>query len=116
MNDLESQEATAQELVAFAKQRGADLSSTCHDFAFFNEGRFILLWRKQGKVHYNMQGSIDVLPATYKASASAFRGMWHEAGTLADLEQAFELLKAWLIDRKEVDELPQRSMRREGIG
>jgi hypothetical protein len=34
MNDLESQEATAQELVAFAKQRGADLSSTCHDFAF----------------------------------------------------------------------------------
>ena len=116
MNDLESQAATAQELVAFAKQRGADLSSTCHDFAFFNEGRFILLWRKQGKVHYNMQGSIDVLPATYKASAGAFRGMWHEAGTLADLEQAFELLKAWLIDRKEVDELPQRSMRREGIG
>jgi hypothetical protein len=42
--------------------------------------------------------------------------MWDEAGTLADLEQAFELLKAWLIDRKEVDELPQRSMRREGIG
>ena len=116
MNDLESQEATAQELVALAKQRGADLSSTCHDFAFFKEGRFILLWRNQGKVHYNMQGSIDALPARYKASARAFRGMWHEAGTLADLEQAFELLKAWLIDRKEVDELPQRSMRREGIG
>src|SRR4051812_28193967 len=116
MNDLESQEATAQELVDLAKQRGADLSSTFQDFAFFNEGRFILLWRKQGKVHYNMQGAIDALPARYKASARAFRGMWHEAGTLADLEQAFELLKAWLIDRKEVDELPQRSMRREGIG
>jgi hypothetical protein len=116
MNDLESQEATARELVAFAEQQGVDLSSTCHDFAFFNERRFILLWRKEGKVHYNMQGSIDALPARYKASAGAFRGMWHEAGTLVDLEQAFELLKAWLIEMKGVDDLPQRSMRREGIG
>ena len=115
MNDLESQEATAHELVAFAKQRGADLSSTCYDFAFFNESRFILLWRKDGKVHYNMQGSIKALPERYKASAGAFRGMWHEAGTLADLEQAFELLKAWLIDDKGVDDLPGRSIRRDGI-
>ena len=116
MNDPESQGATAQELVAFAKQRGVDLSSTCYDWAFLNEGRFISLWRKEGKVHYNMQGPINTLPERYKASASAFRGMWHEAGTLADLEQSFELLKAWLIELKEVDDLPKRSMRREGIG
>src|SRR5262245_49860573 len=116
MDDLESQEATAQELVAFAKQRGVDLSSACHDLAFFNKDRFILLWRKDGKVQYNIQGAIHVLPARYKASAGAFRGMWHEAGTLVDLEQAFELLKAWLIDMKGVDDLPERSMRREGIG
>src|ERR1700761_6438237 len=88
MNDLESQEATAGEMVPLAKQRGVDLSSTCHDFAFFNEKRFILLWRKEGKVYYNMQGSIDALPERYKASARAFRGMWHEAGTLADLDRA----------------------------
>ncbi len=116
MNLVESQEATAQELVAFAKQRGFDLSSTCHDFAFFTEGRFLLLWRKDDRVHYNLQGRIDALPERYKASASAFRGMWHEAGSLADLENAFELLKAWLVDRKEVDDLPERSARREGIG
>jgi len=116
VNDLESQEATAQELVALAKQRGFDLSSTCQDWAFFDEGRFISLWRKEGRVHYNLQGRIDTLPARYKASASAFRGMWHEAGTLADLEQAFELLKAWLIDEKDVDDLPGRSIRRDGIG
>jgi hypothetical protein len=42
--------------------------------------------------------------------------MWHEAGTLEDLEEAFEFLRAWLIDRKEVDDLPQRYVRREGIG
>jgi hypothetical protein len=92
------------------------LSSTCYDFAFLNEGRFISLWRKDGKVHYNMQGPIDILPERYKASASAFHGMWHEAGTVADLEQAFEFLKAWLIERKEVDLLPERYVRREGIG
>jgi hypothetical protein len=116
MNDLESQEATARELVAFAKQRGIDISATCYDWAFLNGGRFIFLWRGEDKVHYNMQGRIEALPQRYKASASAFRGMWHEAGTLVDLEQAFELLKAWLIDRKEVDDLPERRMRREGIG
>jgi hypothetical protein len=115
MNDLESQVATTQELVAFAKQRGVDLSSTCYDWAFLNGGRFISLWRKEGKVHYNMQGPIDALPERYKASASAFRGIWHEAGTLADLQQAFALLKAWLIDRKGVDDLPERYARREGI-
>lgn len=116
MNEIESQEATAQELVAFAKQRGLDLSSTRYDFAFFSEGRFIMLWRKDDRVLYNMQGSIKALPERYSASAGAFRGMWHEAGALADLEQAFEFLKAWLIDKKEVDELPQRYIRREGIG
>jgi hypothetical protein len=116
MNHLESQVATTQELVAFAKQRAVDLSPTCYDWAFLNDGRFISLWRSEGKVYYNMQGPIKSLPERYKASASAFRGMWHEAGTLVDLEQAFELLKAWLIDMKGVDDLPKRSMRREGIG
>lgn len=116
MNDLESQKATAQELVAFAKQRGIDLSSTCYDFAFFNENRFIMLWRKEDKVHYNMQGSINVLPERFKASARVFRGIWVEVGALVDLEQAFEFLKAWLLERKEVDELPQRYVRREGVG
>ena len=115
MNDLESQEATAQELVAFAKQRGIDLSSTCYDFAFFNEGRFLLLWRKEGKVHYNMQGAISVLPHCLKDSAHLFRGAWTEAGTFENVEQAFALVKAWLLDQKEVDELPGRSVRRYGI-
>ena len=116
MNDLESQLATTRELVAFAKQRGVDISPTCYNWAFLKEGRFISLWRREGNVQYNMQGPIKALPERYKASASAFRGMWHEAGTLADLEQAFELLKAWLIDMKGVDDLPARSMKREGIG
>ena len=116
MNDLESQAATAQELVACAKQQGVDLSSICYDFAFFSEGRFLLLWRKEGKVHYNLQGKIDMLPEKMKASASAFHGMWGETGTLESVEQAIEFLKAWLLDQKEIDELPSRAVRSYGIG
>ncbi len=116
MNDLESQLATVRELVALAGQRGVDLSSICHNWAFLKDGRFISIWRKEGKVHCNLQGPIDTLPETYKASASAYRGMWHEAVMLTDLEEAFGFLSAWLIDRKEVDDLPRRFVRREGIG
>lgn len=74
------------------------------------------LWRKEDKVHYNMQGPVETLPERYKPSVHAFHGMWHEAGTVADLEEAFAFLKAWLIDRSEVDDLPARFVRREGIG
>ena len=116
MNDLESQLSTVQELVAFGRERGVDLGKICHEVAFSNEGRFIILWRKEGKVHYNMQGRIEVLPHSFQASAGLFRGMWREAGNLPDLQEAFEFLKAWLIDRKEVDDLPPRYVRREGIG
>lgn len=115
MTELESQHATAQELVAFAKQRGIDLSSICHDFAFFNEGRFLLLWQKEGKIHYSLQGKIDVLPDRLKASADVFRSMWVERGAFENIEQAFAFLKAWLLDRNEVDDLPSRSVRSYGI-
>ena len=115
MNEPESQEATAKELVAFAKQRGVDLSSTFYDWVFLNEGRFLLLWRKESKILYNMQGPVNVLPEKMKASLGAFRGKWGEPGSFETIEQAFEFLKAWLLDRKEVDALPPRSVRSYGI-
>jgi hypothetical protein len=70
--------------------------------------RFLSLWRKYEVVHYNLPGEVDELPMQYKESAGAFRGGWTEAGTVQDIGQAFELLKAWLLDRKGVDDLPQR--------
>lgn len=115
MNDLDSLETTAKDLIDFAKQRGEDLSPKCHNAAFFGEGRYVMLWRKEGKVHYNMQGKIRALPERMKASAGAFRGMWHETGSLESIEQAFEFLKGWLLDQKEVDDLPSRSVRSYGI-
>lgn len=115
MNEVESQVATAQELVAFAKQRGVDLSSISYDWSFLNEGRFIILWRKEGNVLYNMQGPVKILPERLKASATIFRGIWHETGSLETIEQALDFVKAWLLDRKEIDELPERSVRSYGI-
>jgi hypothetical protein len=75
MNDLESQLATAQELVALAKQQGVDLSSTCHDWSFFNDGRIIWFWRKDGKIHYSLQGPVESLPDRYKPAADHFNGI-----------------------------------------
>ena len=115
MNALESQQETARELISFSRQRGFDLSSMCYDWAFLNDGRFLSLWRQKGKVHYSLQGKVNVLPERMKASAGVFRGMWIESGAFETIEQAFEFLKAWLLDRNEVDDLPSRSVRSYGI-
>jgi hypothetical protein len=62
-----------------------------------------------------MQGPIAELPSRLRSSAGAFQGMWTEAGTFESMEQAYELVKAWLLDEKEVDDLPTRSVGRYGI-
>jgi len=127
MDPLESFRATAQELVVHAQQRGIDLGQFRKDYTFLKDRRWIDVWRKDslpgtgpadeplGTLHYNMQGAISVLPSRLKGSAGAFRGAWSEAGTFENMGQAFELVKAWLLDWKEVDDLPSRSVRRYGI-
>jgi hypothetical protein len=127
MDPIENSRAVAREIISYAREQGLDLEAVRNDFAFQKDQRWIELWRKDelpcsgpageplGTLHYNMQGAIAVLPNCLKDSASAFRGAWTEAGTFENLEQAFALVKAWLLDRKEVDDLPGRSVRRYGI-
>lgn len=127
MDPLETFRATAQELVAYAQRQGIDLAPFRKDFTFQKDRRWIDVWRKDsfpgtgpaheplGTLHYNLQGTISELPTCLKESAGAFQGSWSEAGTFEGLEQAFELVKAWLLDWKEVDDLPGRSVRRYGI-
>jgi hypothetical protein len=67
---------------------------------------FGMLSRCSCTVFYNMQGTVPALPAKLKESAGAFRGAWTEAGSFGSVAQAFELLKAWLLEEKDVDELP----------
>jgi hypothetical protein len=128
MDPIENSRAVAQELISFARLRNVDLGSSCLDGHFHKEQRWIYLWRKdelpysgpqdevEGTLHYNMQGAIAILPESQQGSASSFRGVWSEAGTFETIEQAFEFVKAWLLDEKEVDDLPQRQVRRYGIG
>ena len=127
MDPVDNQRATAQEILSIAREREGDMELFCTDGHFEKDQRWIFFWRKdelpysgpagekEGTLHYNMQGPIAVLPSVLKESASVFRGAWTEAGTFDSIEQAFELLKAWLLDRKEVDDLPRRSVRRYGI-
>ncbi len=124
MDAVENLRSTSQELVSFAQKQGIDLAPFRKDFAFEKGRRYIDFWRKDefpcsgpadeslGTLHYNMQGTISVLPSRLRESDDAFRGEWSEAGTFESLEQAFELLKAWLLDQKEVDDLPNRCVRR----
>jgi hypothetical protein len=127
VDPIENSRAVARELVSLAKKQGVDLEPLLNDDMFWTERRHVWFWRKDelpysgpvneeiGTLHYNMQGAIKLLPNVLKDSASAFRGAWTEAGTFEDIQQAFELLKAWLIDGKEVDQLPFRRVRRYGI-
>jgi hypothetical protein len=128
MDPIENSRAVAQELVSFAQRRGLELETLRNDFVFERDRRWIEIWRKfdelpcsgrvdqkEGTLNYNMQGTISVLPSCLKDSASAFRGAWSEAGSFEHIEQAFALVKAWLLDWKEIDDLPNRSVRRYGI-
>lgn len=127
MDPVDNMRATAEELLSLARQQGIELRPFCTDGHFHKDRRWIYLWRKnevpssgpayiaEGTLLYNMQGPISVLPNKLKESASAFLGMWHENGAFENTEQAVELLKAWLIDRKEIDDLPSRSVRAYGI-
>jgi hypothetical protein len=127
MDPLDNSRAVAQELVSLAQGRGIDLEPLRKDDTFLKDRRWIWCWRKDslpgtgpadeplGTLHYNLQGAITVLPNRLKESARAFQGAWSEAGTFENMEQAFELVKAWLLDWKEIDDLPSRSVRRYGI-
>jgi hypothetical protein len=128
MDPAENEQATADELVAYAALQGIDLRRFCTLGMFQNQGRWIIVWRKldsilssgrpdepEGTLKYNMQGTIELLPDGFKDSGDAFRGHWSEAGTLGSIAQAFALIEAWLIERKEVDWLPIRCPRRYGI-
>ena len=116
-DDWDSMTALAAELVAVARERGVDQPALCGEGPLFmRAGRMVFLGRTDGAIGYNMQGPVRELPAEFTSSASAFYGMWGEAGRLADIERAFQFVSAWLVAGAEVDQLPERERHRWGIG
>lgn len=123
IDGFEAGERISQKLMTFARDQGVDLAALCvgpesGSAYFFCDGRSINFWRKtrNGVIYYGIQGPIKLLPEEFKASASAFCGFWHESGYFPSIEKTFAFVKAWLIDRCEVDELPKRKRLRYGIG
>ena len=116
MDPVGSLRTTAGELVVLGRRDGVDLTPVCHDFLFTDGRRCIFLWRDGGRVRYNMQGRVAALPAEFAASAGAFRGGWHESGAVPGPAEALALVRAWVVEGSEVDELPDRDRRRWGIG
>ncbi len=110
------------------EKRRSVLSDDGQSSRFMGGQRWIFLWRKRealpcggladeqvGTLHYNMQGAISVLPSSLKGAGGTFQGAWSGAGTFESMDQAFDLVKAWLLDSREVDDLPGRSVRRYGV-
>lgn len=93
-------------LLSVARREGAELDGICA-FGSFNNGERSIHVQMSGRaVRYSMVGRVAALPDEFKASASAFYGMWCEAGVLPDIERAFVFIKAWMLDGVEVDQLP----------
>jgi hypothetical protein len=116
MDPVDNERATAKEMVSYARQQGVDLEPVRKDSILQKGQRWIFLWGKrealpcsgpadepEGTLHYNMQGAISVLPSSLKGAAGTFQGAWSEAGTFESMDQAFDLVKAWLLDSREVE-------------
>jgi len=117
MNQVESMETVSGDLVAYARRQGVELGPILRDESLFEkDGRWIFFWRQDDGLHYNLQGRVKSLPQAYRNSAGAFRGLWQEAGVLGDVGEAYSLVTAWLLDAAEVDALPKRGVRQQGIG
>jgi hypothetical protein len=113
MDFLESRREAAEQLLCYAAAQGADLAPFRDEYdVFSNRKRWIDFWLEGDTVGYHLRGEIGKLPARFATSQSSFRGVWDEAGSIRDLHQALELLRAWLIDGKEIDELTGRLIRR----
>jgi hypothetical protein len=104
------------QMTSLARERGVDIASLCNGHGFWTDSRYISLWRRNGVIHYSLQGSITALPDRFRPSAAEFHGQYGESGTFDDMEQAFLFLQAWLLKCSEVDDLPKRLIGRQGIG
>ena len=113
MDFLESRREAAERPQRYAAAQGTDLRPFRdeHD-VFSHRQRWIDFWLEGATVGYHLRGAIGKLPSQFATSQSSFLGVWDEAGSINDLQQALELLRSWLIDAKEVDELTGRMVHR----
>ena len=116
MNELDSMFHQAQALISYASSQGIDITQYCNCGQFAYQGRYIRFWSGSfSTIKYMYQGGIQQIPSIFKGSESCFRQMYSETGEVETVEQAFQLMQAWLIDSLEIDHLPGRSIKSQGI-
>jgi hypothetical protein len=112
MNEQMSIQATAHELIELGREQGFDLAPIFRAELFWavDSRRYLSLMRKDGALLYYLSGEVTALPKSecLPESGTTLSGCYSENGIVEDLEQAFQLLKAWLLDLSEVDNLPRR--------
>ena len=113
MDFLESRREAAERLHRHAAAEGTDLAPFRDEYdVFSHRKRWIDFWLEGATVGYHLRGEIGKLPTQFATSPTSFRGVWDEAGSINDLHQALELLRSWLIDTMEVDQLTGRMIHR----
>ena len=113
MDYLESRREATERLLRYAATQGVDLASFRDEYDVFSQRkRWIDFWLEGDALGYHLRGEIGKLPSQFAASQATFRGVWDEAGSINDLPQALELLRSWLIEEKEVDEITGRRIYR----
>jgi hypothetical protein len=116
MSFSESLRQAADRLVIYATTQGCDVAPLRDEYnGFRTPKRSMEIWVEDDHFGYNLSGEIVELPSQFAKSQSSFRGFWSEAGSIDNLDQAFRLLNAWLIEIEEVDKLPHRMISRCGI-
>jgi hypothetical protein len=117
MTEFDSAQLVASELVALAQRRELDLTPLLKEsLLFLTSDRFIYFWRVEEKIRYSCQGRSIVSPGGVSGSDTAAGSGYSETGILDNLEDALKLLKAWLLDGKEVGALPERHVTSYGRG
>src|SRR4051812_29993600 len=111
MDFIDAEKQAADCLVGFALSKGYDIARYRCESLFVTPTRTIDCWLEDDGIGYHLWGQIGAVPKGL-GSSFGFDGVWDEAGSVKDLAQAFQLLRSWLINGKEVGQLPQRTISR----
>jgi hypothetical protein len=108
LDQLDPTQVAARLILVVAEGLGMDIRSLSRDWIFRAEQRMVYFWQEGGEWHYTFFGTIKTAPTSFQANPSTTDPWWSESGTIGGIEAAIALLTAWLVDGKEIDELPKR--------
>ena len=109
IKQLDPTQIAARELLTIAERRGIDLSPLWRDWVFRTEDRMIYFWREGDKYCYALEGASGP-----QSNVNQLNNFMRESGVIAGIDDAVELLSAWLLDRKDVARLPMRHVASHG--